>query len=183
MSTPEETPEIPTKNPGCLTGFIGLLIGFSPAIWGPIQVANECGSNASESTCGPYMWPVAFIFTLPIGFFIGLGAILVNHKHKKSLNQPEQSFSEDGSSLPASLIQKDKSDGHSTIYSIICSALAIIANVFSPFIFSVPAVLIAMNAKANNEPQGKIAMTIAWIALGLNLLAFFDISIPFFNLY
>jgi len=72
-----------SKSPGCLIGWIGLLIGVSPAIFGPIQVAEQCGANANEGNCGPYMWPLMLIFTLPIGLVLGIIAIVRSKNAKQ----------------------------------------------------------------------------------------------------
>ena len=64
-----DTPEVlsQSKKPGCLTQWVGFLILVSPAILGPMSASAECGSYANESNCGAYMWPMLFMFTVPMG--------------------------------------------------------------------------------------------------------------------
>ncbi len=72
-----------TGKAGCLIGWLGLIIGFSPAIFGPMQVAAQCGANANEGNCGPYMWPLLLVMTLPIGLVMGIIGIVANGKANK----------------------------------------------------------------------------------------------------
>ena len=164
-----EVPETPKMPPGCGLGIAALVIGLFPAFYGPIQVANECGSNASESTCGAYMWPFMFVITLPIGLLLGIGAITANARYKKDLNPPAQINPVESTPAPAESFQSPQSKERSSVYAIVLAALSFIFNGMMLFIFSVPAVLLGINARQKNEPQGKIALIIACIALGLNI--------------
>lgn len=63
------------RNVGCMLGWIGLLIGFSPLILAYLLVYTVCGGNGSETSCGAVGAVFLLPFTLIAGFVLGIVGI------------------------------------------------------------------------------------------------------------
>jgi hypothetical protein len=61
-----------SRNIGCMLGWIGLLVGFSPIILAFLLVYTTCGGNSSESSCGAVGAVFLLPFTLIAGFVLGV---------------------------------------------------------------------------------------------------------------
>lgn len=173
MSTPNEEIQAPKLPPGCLMGFIALLVGISPALFGPVQVAQECGSNASESTCAPYMWPFLLAITLPIGLFMGIAAISKNTKYKAGLNSQQTTIQNDNGTaneVPPAVAQVNQGPNSASVISFVCSGLSFIFSGI-PILLPAIALLFANSARKQNDPQANIALILASIMLGINILS------------
>lgn len=65
-----------SRNIGCMLGWIGLLVGFSPIILAFLLVYTTCGGNSSESSCGAVGAVFLLPFTLIAGLVLGIVGII-----------------------------------------------------------------------------------------------------------